>query len=76
MDKLIKTLEENHDLLTDIVVNEESNELSSALPKVLLDLISQVNNKNKGNFSDRQCESNQATTLSTIVEESGELIVY
>ncbi|KAF2899573.1 hypothetical protein ILUMI_06602 [Ignelater luminosus] len=71
LDRLIKTLEENHGLLTDIVINEESNEHSSALPKVLLDLVNQVNNKNKENSQDEQSEqSKQATTLSTIVEES------
>lgn len=41
LDKLIKTLEENHDLLTDIACNEDSDQ---ALPKVLLDLVNQVNN--------------------------------
>ena len=42
LDKLIRTLEENHDLLKDIVTNEESTEVS-ALPKVLLDLVNSVN---------------------------------
>lgn len=42
LDKLIRTLEENHDLLKDIVTNEESTEVS-ALPKVLLDLVNRVN---------------------------------
>lgn len=46
LDKLIKLLEENHDLLTDIVINEESMEHISALPKTLLDLINQVHDKN------------------------------
>lgn len=38
----MKRLEENHDLLKDIVNNEVSSEVSSALPKVLLDLINQI----------------------------------
>ncbi|XP_044750919.1 trichohyalin [Coccinella septempunctata] len=41
-DKLLKRLEENHDLLKDIVNNEVSSEVSSALPKVLLDLVNQI----------------------------------
>lgn len=44
LDKLIKLLEENHDLLQEIVINEESDS-SSALSKVLLDLINQINDK-------------------------------
>ncbi|XP_072399840.1 uncharacterized protein [Diabrotica undecimpunctata] len=42
LDKLQKHLEENHGLLKDIVVNEVSSEVSSALPKVLLELINQL----------------------------------
>lgn len=48
LDNMIKTLEENHDLLTKIVSNDESNE-TSALPKVLLDLIKRVNESKKDN---------------------------
>lgn len=44
LDKLTKLLEENHDLLQDIVINEDSGS-SSALPKVLLDLVNQINDK-------------------------------
>ncbi|CAG9816371.1 unnamed protein product [Phaedon cochleariae] len=42
LDKLQKHLEDHHDLLQDIVVNEISSEVSYALPKVLLDLLNQV----------------------------------
>ncbi|XP_019874328.2 protein Daple [Aethina tumida] len=45
LDKLKTILEENHGLLQNIVVNEISKEVSSALPKVLLDLVTQVNEK-------------------------------
>lgn len=44
LDKLTKLLEENHDLLQDIVINEDSGS-SSTLPKVLLDLVNQINDK-------------------------------
>ncbi|KAG5879174.1 hypothetical protein JTB14_037432 [Gonioctena quinquepunctata] len=43
LDKLQKHLEDHRDLLQDIVVNEISSEVSYALPKVLLDLLNQVN---------------------------------
>lgn len=43
LDKLTKILEENHNLLTDIVINEESGRVSSALPKTLLDLVNRIN---------------------------------
>ncbi|KRT79200.1 hypothetical protein AMK59_8292, partial [Oryctes borbonicus] len=48
LDNMIKILEENHDLLTNIVINDESNQ-TSALPKVLLDLVKQVNENKKDN---------------------------
>lgn len=46
LDKLIKLLEENHDLLQDIVINDESSS-TSALPKMLLDLVNQINDKDE-----------------------------
>ncbi|KAI4469633.1 hypothetical protein MML48_1g13324 [Holotrichia oblita] len=48
LDNMIKILEENHDLLTNIVINDESNQ-TSALPKVLLDLVNRVNEIKKDN---------------------------
>ncbi|RZC40126.1 Macoilin domain containing protein [Asbolus verrucosus] len=51
IDKLIKLLEENHYLLQDIAINEESNQVS-ALPKVLLDLVSEVSDKDSSKESD------------------------
>lgn len=80
MDKLIKILEENHALLSKIVINEESTEISSALPKTLLDLVNQMN-KQKENPSEnpeKEEENEDDKTksdskLETIVEESGML---
>ncbi|XP_022902104.2 putative leucine-rich repeat-containing protein DDB_G0290503 [Onthophagus taurus] len=46
LDNLIKLLEENHGLLTNIAINDEHSE-ASALPKVLLDLVKQVNENKK-----------------------------
>lgn len=42
LDKLLLKLEENHDLLADMVVREDCSEMSSALPKLILDLVNQV----------------------------------
>lgn len=60
LDKLKTILEENHGLLQNIVVNEISKEVSSALPKVLLDLVTQVNEK--------QSTDNDETALVTYNE--------
>lgn len=49
-------MEENHDLLTNIVINEESEAISSVLPKVLLDLVNQVKEGNK-NAEDSEATS-------------------
>ncbi|XP_044256866.1 probable DNA double-strand break repair Rad50 ATPase [Tribolium madens] len=66
IDKLIKLLEENHHLLQDIAVNEESNQVS-ALPKVLLDLVSEVSEEASKTNPETQI-SNQVNSASEIVE--------
>lgn len=42
MDKLVHRLEENHGLLTHMAEKENGSEASSALPKLLLELVSQI----------------------------------
>lgn len=42
MDKLVSRLEENHGILTQMAEREDGSEASSALPKLLLQLVSQV----------------------------------
>ncbi|XP_060519891.1 cilia- and flagella-associated protein 58 [Cylas formicarius] len=61
LDKLTRHLEDHHELLQNIVVNEISSAYSAVLPKVLLDLVHQVN------VGDKDDEENK---LETIVEES------
>lgn len=51
LDKLVLKLEENHDLLTDMVVREESSDISSALPKLILDLLNQTADETKNENS-------------------------
>ncbi|XP_045464640.1 intracellular protein transport protein USO1 [Harmonia axyridis] len=60
-DKLLKRLEENHDLLKDIVNNEVSSEVSSALPKVLLDLVNQISGENEPSENEN-CDKKKALT--------------
>lgn len=65
LDKLQKHLEQHHDLLQDIVINEVPSE-SYALPKVLLNLVNQV----EAGKSDNQSEDTlQTRGLETIEEE-------
>ena len=54
LDKLVLKLEENHDLLTDMVVREESSDISSALPKLILDLLNQTTDETKNENSAKQ----------------------
>jgi hypothetical protein len=78
IEKLIKLLEENHHLLQDIAINEDSNQVS-ALPKVLLDLVSEVNDSKDTNEEEEEVEeapkanaesqiSHQLNSASEIVE--------
>nr|CAH7742815.1 unnamed protein product [Callosobruchus chinensis] len=55
LDKLQRQLEDHHDLLQDIVVNEVSSEVSYALPKLLLDLLNNADNS-------RTCDINMEKT--------------
>ncbi|XP_018332566.1 interaptin-like [Agrilus planipennis] len=74
MDKLIDVLEENHDLLTDIVVNEESYEISSTLPKVLLDLIHQVRENER--MSKTQDDQNEACGIEKVENPPDENAIH
>ncbi|XP_004928304.1 myosin heavy chain, cardiac muscle isoform [Bombyx mori] len=63
LDKLVHRLEENHGLLTHMAEKENGSELSTALPKLLLELVSQVEdneetNNNEENLDD-ECKSSQ-----------------
>lgn len=69
LDKLQKQLEDHRDLLQNIVVNEISPEVSYALPKVLLELLSQVD---EDQVLKRDIVEADDGKLETIKEESGE----
>lgn len=42
LDKLTRLLQENHDLITEITIKEDSSEAAATLPKLLLDIVTQV----------------------------------
>ena len=42
LDKLTRLLQENHDLITEITIKEDSSEAAAILPKLLLNLVTQV----------------------------------
>lgn len=70
-------LEENHDLLQKIVINEESN-ASSALPKILLDLVTQINESEKTSTSEENEQDvnknlTKPTRMETIIEDNGRI---
>lgn len=78
LEKLIKLLEENHDLLQNIAINEDSI-ASSALPKVLLDLVAQIKDKEDSEEStegQEHAHEQKNEKLETIEEETGIQYVY
>ncbi|CAH0625529.1 unnamed protein product [Chrysodeixis includens] len=67
LDTLVQRLQENHGLLTQMAEKENDSEASSALPKLLLELVTQVDeNEDKcsdeNNKIDDQASSQDATT--------------
>ncbi|KAI5643290.1 myosin heavy chain, cardiac muscle isoform [Phthorimaea operculella] len=49
LDKLVHRLEENHGILTHMAENENDSEASTALPKLLLEIVSQVDEEDSDN---------------------------
>lgn len=69
LDTLVQRLEDNHGLLTQMAEKENGSEASSALPKLLLELVSQVDEKEDETSNDTDQSSKQETTTSD--QESG-----
>lgn len=68
-DQLVHRLEENHGILTHMVEREDDSESSSALPKLLLELVNQVDeNDNKKELLEERSE--EATDIECKVSES------
>lgn len=57
LDTLVQRLEENHGILTQMAEKENGSEVSSALPKLLLELVSQVD-ENEEKYIDRTSNDN------------------
>lgn len=69
LDKLVNRLEENHGILTQMAEQENGSEASSALPKLLLQLVSQVEENNENKQSDTSVNADEITE--DIHKESG-----
>lgn len=72
LDKLQKHLEQHHGLLQDIVVNEVAS-VSYALPKVLLDLVNQVEAKRNAEETEIKLQSGN---LAATEEEAGKRLYF
>ncbi|KAJ2951538.1 hypothetical protein O0L34_g13687 [Tuta absoluta] len=58
LDKLVHRLEENHGILTHMAENENDSEASSALPKLLLEIVSQVDEEDSNNSAGQTATQN------------------
>lgn len=55
LDKLVHRLEENHGILTHMAERENGSEASSALPKLLLEIVSQVDEVEERHRLEENC---------------------
>lgn len=75
MDKLAHRLEENHGILTQMAERENDPEASTALPKLLLELVSQVDENDENKQSEKD-NKNSDTPLECPEEELGEYFIH
>ncbi|XP_047028728.1 major antigen isoform X2 [Helicoverpa zea] len=64
LDTLVQRLEENHGLLTQMAEKENGSEVSSALPKLLLELVSQVDD-NEEKYNDETTQDGEQSSKET-----------
>nr|XP_021201491.2 major antigen [Helicoverpa armigera] len=64
LDTLVQRLEENHGLLTQMAEKENGSEVSSALPKLLLELVSQVDD-NEQKYNDETTQDGEQLSKET-----------
>ncbi|OWR50153.1 putative Ofd1 protein [Danaus plexippus plexippus] len=69
LDKLISRLEENHGILTHMAGKENSSELSSELPKLLLEIVSQIEESDNKSVDEKSDERDVISSLTTTPEE-------
>lgn len=70
LDTLVQRLQENHGLLTQMAEKENDSEASSALPKLLLELVTQVD-ENEDKCSDENKIDDQASSQEAMTSEQG-----
>lgn len=63
LDRLTRLLQENHDLITEITIKEDSSEAAATLPKLLLDLVTQVDSGTASSSSSPRGERNEDNQL-------------
>lgn len=63
LDRLTRLLQENHDLITEITIKEDSSEAAATLPKLLLDLVTQVDSGTASTSSSPTGERNEDNQL-------------
>lgn len=66
MDQLVHRLEENHGLLTHMAGNENDSEASTALPKLLLELVSEVED-----IEDKKTDNHESDKNNEVAQPSG-----
>lgn len=76
LDKLTELLQENHALITEMTSREDSSEIASVLPKLLLDLITQVdgNNEHKDEELSESCDTISEQSESMLVGQQGAVL--
>ncbi|XP_046968002.1 reticulocyte-binding protein homolog 1-like [Vanessa cardui] len=77
LDKLVHRLEENHGLLTQMAGREDGSEVSTELPKLLLEIVSQIDEKDNNdlNMINEETSSNAENDSQNIVNTTPEEIV-
>lgn len=71
LDTLANRLEENHGILTQMAEKENGSEMSSALPKLLLELVSQVDEREDCSAESSTTDSKSAETEIAANQEPG-----
>lgn len=69
LDTLVHRLEENHGILTQMAERENGSEVSSALPKLLLELVSQVDENNDRQAEEKSEELDQEPSEEVMTKE-------
>lgn len=72
LDKLVHRLEENHGILTHMAEKENGSEASTALPKMLLELINQIDENEDNKQSESKSLNDKNVAEANTSQESGD----